>query len=394
MIESNLNLLVADKDEVERMAVSRALKEIAVQAEITETMTCAETIARMKAFSFDCAFLDDHLPGENGVILVQMLRAANIQTPLIILTGQGDEQTAVELIKAGAMDYLSKSSISPARLAVTLKNALRIHQAEQQIQIQNIQLQQGIAEREQMILQQKDFISHLTHDLRTPLFASDTMLKMFQKEVFCPLSPEMHQAITAMIRSNYNLIQIVDALLEVHSYEAGVKKLTLMPCDLWEIGNEVIQELLPLAEAKGIALKIGWDGNADSTGPDCLIEGDYLELQRMLRNLLGNSIKFTASGSVELQFKVFPSRSKEHPSEQGQELVLEVRDTGYGMTEAEQATLFERFHTGIHKQSGSGLGLHLVQRIVQIHHGTITIQSEVGVGNIFTIRLPISINKS
>lgn len=393
MIESNLKLLVADQDEVDRMTVYRTLKEIAVQAEITEATTCAEAIVRMKALSFDCAFVDYRLSTENGLMLVQMVRAANIQTPLILLTGQGDEQIAVELIKAGATDYLSKSSISPARLAITLNNALRIYQAEQQIQIQNIQLQQGIAEREQMILQQKDFISHLTHDLRTPLFASDTMLKMFQKEVFCPLSPEMHQAITAMLRSNYKLIQIVDALLEVHRYEAGVKKLTLMPCDLWEIGNEVIQELLPLAEAKGIALKIGWDGNAESTSPDCLIEGDYLELQRMLTNLLGNSIEFTASGFVELQFKVSPSRSKEHSSEQDQELVLEVRDTGYGMTEAEQATLFERFHTGIHKQSGSGLGLHLVQRIVQIHHGTITIQSEVGVGSVFTIRLPISTNK-
>jgi two-component system, sensor histidine kinase and response regulator len=394
MIESSLKLLVADKDEVDRMTVSQALKEIAVQAEIIAATTCAETIARMKAFSFDCAFLDAHLPGENGVILVKLLRAANIQTPLIVLARQGDEQTAVELIKAGATDYLSKSNISPERLGITLINALRIHQAEQQIQIQNIQLQEGIAEREQMVLQQKDFISYLTHDLRTPLFASDTMLKMFQKEVFCPLSPEMHQAITAMLRSNYNLIQIVDALLEVHRYEAGVKKLTLMPCDLWEIGNEVIQELLPLAEAKGIALKIGWDGNAERAGPDCSIIGDYLELQRMLRSLLGNSIKFTASGSVELQFKVSPFHSKEHSLEQGQELVLEVQDTGYGMIEAEQATLFERFHTGIHKQLGRGLGLHLVQRIVQIHHGTITVQSEVGVGSAFTIRLPITINKS
>jgi two-component system, sensor histidine kinase and response regulator len=436
-MEDPLKILIVDDDPVDRMAVRRALKTAQVETEIAEACTCAEAIAMLKTAPFDCAFLDYQLPDQDGLALVQMIRSQGILSPLIMLTGQGDEQIAVELMKAGATDYLSKAKISPERLARALMNAMRVYQAEQQailanqrlqeshallvqknqeleqqrqqIQAQNTQLQQTIAEREELALRQKDFISHLTHDLRTPLFASDTMLKMFQKEAFCPLPEQMHVAIAAMIRSNRNLIQIVDTLLEVHSYEAGMKTLNFIPCDLWAIGNEVIQELLPLATDKGIELKIqgyritehegaAHEGtehedtevvNGTPTYPK--VQGDYLELRRMLTNLLGNSIKFTDSGSVTLSLSSASATSSDN--QLGSEfscLVLKVQDTGFGMSETEQANLFERFRKGTHKQSGSGLGLHLVARIVQVHQGKIEVSSALGVGSLFTIYLPLT----
>jgi two-component system, sensor histidine kinase and response regulator len=417
-MEEPLKILIVDDDEVDRMAVRRALMASGLRVELTEACSCAEAIATLATRPFDCAFLDYRLPDRDGLALVQLIREQGVHSPLIMLTGQGDEQIAVELMKAGATDYLSKSHISPERLAKTLLNAMRVHQAEQQaalanqqlqesyalliqtnqeleqqrqqIQTQNLQLQKSIAEREQMALQQEDFIAHLTHDLRTPLFASDTMLKMFQKEAFCPLPVDMHTAIAAMIRSNHNLIQIVDTLLEVHSYEAGVKKLNLMPCDLWAIANEVIQELLPLAEQKGIALRLQWDGAESDSEKICpKVQGDYLELRRMLTNLLGNSIKFTESGSVDLHLIPSLSPSLANDLDRSRDwLTLKVQDTGFGISEAEQATLFERFRKGTHKQSGSGLGLHLVSRIVQVHQGKIEVRSELGKGSLFTIHLP------
>jgi two-component system, sensor histidine kinase and response regulator len=417
-MEEPLKILVVDDDEVDRMVVRRALMASGLRVELAEACSCAEAIATLATRPFDCAFLDYRLPDRDGLALVQLIREQGVHSPLIMLTGQGDEQIAVELMKAGATDYLSKSHISPERLAKTLLNAMRVHQAEQQaalanqqlqesyalliqtnqeleqqrqqIQTQNLQLQKSIAEREQMALQQEDFIAHLTHDLRTPLFASDTMLKMFQKEAFCPLPVDMHTAIAAMIRSNHNLIQIVDTLLEVHSYEAGVKKLNLMPCDLWAIANEVIQELLPLAEEKGIALRIQWGGAESDAEKICpKVQGDYLELRRMLTNLLGNSIKFTESGSVDLRLIPFLPPNMTNDLDRSQAwLTIAVQDTGFGMSEAQQATLFERFRKGTHKQSGSGLGLHLVSRIVQVHQGKVEVRSELGKGSLFTIHLP------
>jgi two-component system, sensor histidine kinase and response regulator len=415
-----LKILIVDDDEVDRMAICRALKATDVLSELAEASSCAEALSTLKQTSFDCAFLDYRLPDRNGLALMQIMQEQGMQCPVIMLTGQGDEQIAVELMKAGATDYLTKSHISPERLAKTLRSALRIYQAEQQaalanqqlqesyrllmqknqelkeqqqqIQSQNLQLKQSIAEREQMALQQKDFISHLTHDLRTPLFASDTVLKMFQQEAFCPLSADMHTAIVAMIRSNHNLIQIVDTLLEVHCYEAGMKNLNFMPCDLEAIANEVVQELLPLAEDKGIALRLQKKAILTSAEKSStLVQGDFLELRRMLTNLVGNSIKFTQTGAVEL--RLIPSFLSPNPSEQPHQfprqwITLEVEDTGFGISEAEQATLFERFRKGIHKQAGSGLGLHLVHRILQVHQGRIKVRSQVGQGSLFTVCLP------
>jgi signal transduction histidine kinase len=215
------------------------------------------------------------------------------------------------------------------------------------------------------------------------------MLKMFQKEVFCPLPEEMHQAIAAMIRSNRNLIHIMDALLEVHCYEAGMKTFNFIPCDLWAISHEVVQEIQPLAEQKGIALTLACDDTSSHSNTFAKVQGDHLELRRMITNLLGNSIKFTETGSVELRLKP-TTQAGQGNSELPQDwLILEVQDTGFGMTDEEQETLFERFHKGTHKQSSSGLGLHLVQRIVQIHQGSIEVESELGKGSLFTVRLPV-----
>jgi two-component system, sensor histidine kinase and response regulator len=146
---------------------------------------------------------------------------------------------------------------------------------------------------------------------------------------------------------------------------------------------------------KGIALRLEWDGAENDSEKICpKVQGDYLELRRMLTNLLGNSIKFTDSGSVDLHLIPFlsPSLANDLANDLDRSrnwLTLKVQDTGFGISEAEQATLFERFRKGTHKQSGSGLGLHLVSRIVQVHQGKIEVRSELEKGSLFTIYLPI-----
>ncbi|MHC5720488.1 MAG: sensor histidine kinase, partial [Nostoc sp.] len=111
-------------------------------------------------------------------------------------------------------------------------------------------------EQQKMARQREDFVSRLTHDLRTPLVASDRMLNLFEMETFCKISPEMKQAIAVMIRSNQNLMDMVNTLLEVYRFEAGKKTLNWEVCDLREISEEVVSELSPLTNEKGLTLKI------------------------------------------------------------------------------------------------------------------------------------------
>jgi two-component system, sensor histidine kinase and response regulator len=397
-MEESLRILIVDDDEVDRMAVRRALTQSQISLTITEANNCATAIAALESNTFDCTFLDYGLPDQNGLFLVQAARCLDVQHPLIVLTGQGDEKIAVELMKAGATDYLAKSQISATALAQTLRNAIRIDRAEREVletskQLQqnnelllqqNYDLKQQRSQIEIQNLQREDFISHLTHDLRTPLVAANLMFKLFQQEAFCPLSAEMHEAVAAMNSSNQNLLDLVNTLLEVHCYESGTKTLTLTTCNMWEIIQDVVQELQPLAQYKSIFLT----ALSSVPDPDSLkVLGDCQEIRRMLANLIGNALKFTDIGGIELRLGLCLAGLDETSIVNGW-VSIDIQDTGLGMSVEEQAFVFQRFRTGQHKQAGSGLGLHLVQRIVTTHFGTISVTSNTGQGSLFQVRLP------
>ncbi|MBI4782470.1 MAG: hybrid sensor histidine kinase/response regulator [Oscillatoriophycideae cyanobacterium NC_groundwater_1537_Pr4_S-0.65um_50_18] len=371
-----LKILIVDDDEVDRMALRRLLKMAGVQIEAVEAHDCGVAIAALKEQPFDCAFVDYRLPDMDGLELVQLLRGDNIKIPLIILTGQGDEQIAVELMKAGASDYIAKGRLSPEALAQVLRNAVRVYQAE---------MLAASAERqkEQLARQREDFVSRLTHDLRTPLVAADRTLNLFQDGAFGDLTSDMQDILTVMIRSNKNLLHMVNTILEVYRHDAGRKTMSFEPCELRNMIEEVIEELRPLIQEQD--LKIFVDFPAQAKG---VIAADCMEIRRLLVNLIGNAIKFTDHGSITVRLSEVEATGAAEPSMKS--AVIEVEDTGAGISPEDQATLFDRFRQGNHKRSGSGLGMYLSRRIVEAHNGTIAVKSALGQGSRFTVRLPSS----
>jgi two-component system, sensor histidine kinase and response regulator len=397
-MEAPLRILIVDDDMVDRMAVRRALTKSGIPVVTAEASTYAEALTQLQTDSFDCTFVDYRLPDQNGLALLQAARRLDIQHPLVILTGQGDEQIAVDVMKSGATDYLVKSNISPSTLAQVLRNAIRIDRAEREVRAtnqalkqnnqlllqQNRDLQQQRAQIQVQNLQQIDFIAHLTHDLRTPLVAANLMYKLFSEDKFGPLSAEMHDALAAMDRSNQNLLDLVNTLLEVHHYESGNKTLTFTSCDTWEIIQDAVQELRPLAQHKSIELATIKDIEDSTT---LAVFGDCQEIRRMVSNLVGNALKFTEVGIIELRLGFCLALAEETSATNGW-VTIDIQDTGLGMSAEEQKVIFDRFRTGQHRQAGSGLGLHLVQRIVTKHSGTVSVTSELGKGSLFQIRLP------
>ena len=372
-MEDELKVLIVDDDIVDRMLVQRSIKNAGMDVTFAEAETCAAAMQILARQSFDCIFVDYQLPDRDGLSLVQSIRDMNIKAPIVALTGQGDEQIAVELMKAGATDYLSKARISPASLAQILRNAVRVYRAETET-----------------ALQRADFITHLTHDLRTPLVAADMMLKLFQKGTFGELPPETQAPLTAMIRSNQSLLEMVNTLLEVNCYDAGAKVITPIVCQVWQICQDIIEEFQAIAREKGLELKLSLIGDPRDVTERLVIMGDCQEIRRMITNLVGNSLKFTEAGSVELSLGISP-RKPEDPESISGWMTMKVCDTGLGMSPDQQATIFQRYRKGSHKQAGSGLGLHLVQKIVTIHSGTIRVDSAVGEGSVFTVDLPLHI---
>jgi PAS domain S-box-containing protein len=129
-MSDRLRILVVDDDEIDRMAVRRALKDAGVDADVVETGAGEHGRQILCAEPFDCALVDNLLPDIDGLRLLRALAADGVTTPVIMMTGQGNEQLAVDLMKAGAADYLSKSRVSLDHLARSVRNAVRVHRAE------------------------------------------------------------------------------------------------------------------------------------------------------------------------------------------------------------------------------------------------------------------------
>ncbi|MEH2243234.1 hybrid sensor histidine kinase/response regulator [Nostoc sp.] len=307
----------------------------------------------------DLILLDVMMPEIDGYEFTRRIRRNQALPfiPILLLTAHY-ESSVVEGLDAGADDFIRKP-FDPDELHARVRSLLR--------------LKHSIDERDQMANLRADFVSRFTHDLRIPLVASNRVLKLLLEGRFCEVSPQLQEIIDTMIGSNQDLLEMVNTLLEVYRHEAGCKTLKIFPCNIQELVSEVSQELTPLAEEKGLSVNIDI-GETAST-----IMGDRVELRRVLTNIVGNAIKFTDKGSVSIYCYLTSVA-----------VIIDIQDTGPGISKQDQAILFERFRQGKHQRSGSGLGLYLSRCIIEAHQGTIDVTSEPGQGSTFTIRLPVA----
>lgn len=361
-------ILVVDDSADNRFLVQTTLEYGGYKVALAEDGKVAlEKIAQILP---DLILLDVMMPEIDGYEVTRRIRQ-NVNLPYIpILLITADERSSVvKGLDMGADDFIRKP-VDVDELLARVRSLLR--------------LKHSIDEQEQMVRQQEDFVMRLTHDLRTPLVAADRMLGLFHQEALGALSEDMSEAVGSMIKSNSNLLQMVNTLLEVYRHDAGSKTLTFVPCNLREIVDEVIHELSPLATERGLTLVAELEESDKSE----MVMGDRMELRRVLTNLVGNAIKFTDTGWVKVRLGKTVETDASARSNSILPVQLEVSDSGTGIALEEQPTLFERFRQGNHKRSGSGLGLYLSRRIIESHQGSIKLHSEPGKGSAFIIHLP------
>ncbi|TYQ28578.1 hybrid sensor histidine kinase/response regulator [Pseudanabaena sp. UWO311] len=308
----------------------------------------------------DLILLDVMMPVMDGYEVTRRVRAMKDLPfiPILLITAY-DRANAVKGLDLGADEFIRKP-IEADELLARVRSLLR--------------LKHSIAERDRIDRQRQDFVSRLTHDLRTPLVAADRMLGLLQDGVLGEISPEICEALKIMGRSNSNLLEMVNKLLDVYRYESGSKTINLQSLDLKELLDQVVQELKPIAISKNLELIADLEDI-------CLVKGDRLELLRVFNNLIGNALKFTESGSVHVSLK--SDRS---------EAIIAIADTGTGVPLEEQPFLFQRFSQGNHQKQGSGLGLYLSHYIVNAHDGKILVKSPnqgSQKGSTFFVHLPI-----
>ena len=312
----------------------------------------------------DLILVDVMMPGMDGYEVTQRIRSSPKLPfiPILLITAH-DNASLAKGLDLGADDFIRKP-VSMDELTARVRSLLR--------------LKHSVDERDAIFRQREDFVSRLAHDLRTPLLAADRMLDLMQQGILGVLTKPMQEAIVTMIRSNRNLLIMVNTLLEVYRHDAGAKNLYLAAFNVQELIKEVIEELHPLVIGKSISLEYQ---PPEPPLPELspLIMGDRLEIHRVLTNLIGNAIKFTDVGKISVTVQ----STQDY-------LNIAIQDTGVGISSESQKQIFNRFRTGSHRAAGSGLGLYLCKKIVDAHHGKISLKSTLGKGSIFTVSLPVA----
>ncbi|NJK51211.1 hybrid sensor histidine kinase/response regulator [Candidatus Gracilibacteria bacterium] len=330
----------------------------------------------IKQSVFHLIVLDVMMPGVDGFEVTRQIRQEpNLPYIPILLITAHEQSNAVQGLDLGADDFIRKP-VDINELLARVRSLLR--------------LKHSVDRLEHSIRVREDYISWLTHDLRIPLVAANRMLNLLQQGALGELSPSVSEAIATITRSNLNLLGMANNLLAVYRYEFDRKALSFVEVDIKILAQEVVRELMPLAQEKSLTLdlEIIDKANAEGAAPGFRIQGDRLELHRLMTNLIGNGIKFTDRGSVLVRLRLSRPKLDANGDKANAWIIFAVQDTGSGISPQEQVFLFDRFRARKPKKSGSGLGLHLSRQIVETHQGTITLKSKLGVGSLFIVRFP------
>ncbi|HEX3596432.1 MAG TPA: HAMP domain-containing sensor histidine kinase [Polyangiaceae bacterium] len=217
------------------------------------------------------------------------------------------------------------------------------------------------------------FLSALSHELRTPLNAILGFADVLLAEVDGPLSDEARDNLTVLRRSADHLRALIDDILDLSALESGELTLDTSALDVFVVAAEVAREARVTAQEKALEVFL--------SGRPAMAWADPRRVRQILGNLVGNAVKFTREGRVEI-----------HVDLDGDFVVASVSDTGPGIPPEQRAAIFEEYWqapASRQSRTGAGLGLAITRRLVRMHGGTIGVESEMGQGSRFTVRLPI-----
>lgn len=314
--------------------------------------------------------LDLNLPDSRGAETFRKILSKAPGVPVVVLSGQDDEELAAKAVHQGVQDYLVKGEFDSRQLGRALRYAI-----ERQALLTSLDMS-----RKQQLQFKNDFLSHVSHELRTPLTCIHQFVSLMLDGLAGPINEQQRDHLATALKSANQLRCMISDLLEATRAEAGKIRIEPQCVVLGEVLHQALAMLRATAQEKRVGLEIGIDGRIP------LVYADSERVLQVLINLMDNAIKFTPSeGSVLVKAQlVDPDREF---------VYISVADTGCGISPEAKNFIFERLYQDPNsvddRRKGLGLGLYIAREIVQLHGGKIWAESETEQGSIFTFTLPL-----
>ncbi len=253
----------------------------------------------------------------------------------------------------------------------------------EQMEIQNVELDLAKKRAQEAARIKSEFLANMSHELRTPL---NGVIGFTRQMLKTELSVTQADYLQTIERSANNLLSIINDVLDFSKLEAGKLVLEHIPFSLRDTLDEVIVLLAPSAHEKGLELTL----DVHNDVPDQVI-GDSLRLQQVITNLLGNAVKFTETGNIDIRIE------QRNQLAHQVELEVQIHDTGIGISERQQSQLFQAFRQAdasiSRRHGGTGLGLVITQKLVKEMGGDICFHSQLNRGSTFWFHITLDLNE-
>ena len=381
-----MRLLIIDDDPVDRQTYLRFLRIDETHSYVVvEAATAEEGLQQLNEGPFDCIVLDYRLPGVDGLAVFQAFRnseSAEAVPPVVMMTGQGNEAVAVEAMKCGISDYLTKEGLTANAFQRSISNAVEKWRLRVTLSEKNRRLAQVNAELMKRAAELQRIYHAVSHELKTPLTAVREFIALVLDGVAAPLNSEENKAFLEHALDGCDqMAHQVNDLVDSTRLETDKLKLKMEATQAERIAEFAMASIRHVATVKGLRLQTRIEPNL----PRVLADG--VRFTQILGNLLGNAAKFTAAGG---KITLTAQRRPGDPTF----VEIAVTDTGCGIAPEHLRQIFDRLYQVPHvgddlMGSGLGLGLSIARELVRLHGGQLTVESKLGQGSTFRFTLPV-----
>ena len=373
-------ILIVDDDPSLLKALPEAVRLRLKNVAVDTCDSAAEALGKIGSTDYDAIVADIKMPGMDGLALLAEIRTLRPDTPTVLITGHGHDDLAVLALRGGAYDFVQKP-IDRDYIVGSLTRAIEERERRRRVEEQQVFLGQHAELLEKIVEERtrelreanrlKDqFMAMLSHELRSPLGAIRMWASLLRGGKLD--AERTARAIEAIERSAITQAQLVEELLDMSRITAGKLVLDARPVDLAAVAEAALDAVRADAEAKEVRVERVSELGAEP------VQGDPARLQQIMWNLLSNAVKFSPRGGrVLLRLARADGQA-----------IISVRDEGEGIEPQFLPHIFEPFQQA-DSRSGLGLGLAIVHDLVELHRGTIEVESKgKGQGATFTVKLP------